>query len=104
MPRESVYYRLEVDLECTSRTKYSIIYCQGISPCMFRLKDVCSYRILKIFYDNQGECQTKNLERYLILFQRRWRQWRIFRSKLFKHVRLRVLGLSPSSFILSHLG
>lgn len=103
MPSESVFYRLEVDLECTSRAKYSIIYCQGISPSLFRLRDICSYRILKIFYDDQGECQTKNLERYIIVFQRRWRQWRIFRSKIFHHVRLRVLGLSSYRFILSHL-
>ena len=103
MPSNSVFYRLEVDLECTSRKNYSIVYCQGISPSFFQLSPLSGYRILKIFYDDHGECQTKHLERYLIVFQRKWRQWIVFRKQIFHHVRLRVLGLTPAHLILSNL-
>ena len=103
MPSNSVFYRLEVDLESTSRKNYTVIYCQGISPSMFKLSPLESYRILKIFYDDNGECQVQHLERYIKVFQRKWRQWRIFRRQIFHHLRLRELGLSPAYLILSHL-
>lgn len=103
MPYESVFYRLEVDLECTSRKNYSIVYCQGISPSLFQLSPLSSYRILKIYYDDNGECHVQHLERYIKVFQRKWRQWRIFQKQIFRHLRLRQLGLSQAHVILCHL-
>jgi hypothetical protein len=51
-------------------------------------------KLVKLVNQNNGGFKEYNYTRYIVLFQRAWREFHRMRKRWFRHLRMRELGIS----------
>ncbi len=71
--------------------------CWSVYHSEIPLESICfdgaiSIKLVKLVNENHRFIE-KNYTRYIILFQRAWREWHRMRKRWFRHLRMRELGI-----------